>query len=255
MTDSATFRNMVYDDQRQRAYALIEKWTGIKRTVDPRLEWIADQRAYEAYLEVGTHGTSPITHPIQKLMDWTWPLQGTYKGVWENAAWHYYPPSWTNPIDAIIGTTFTTGQKWGWWYSDSHRKNMMEPRATHMGIGFHRVPVSGSSDRWYGILILTMELLMDVVIVNGNTFPDALAAGPLAAKLGAPILLTQRDALPGAVANYLSANRPNRAFIIGGPSAVSDGVMSTVRTWVPTVKRISGTTRYETAIAVAKFGV
>src|SRR3954454_24770787 len=38
-----------------------------------------------------------------------------------------------------------------------------------------------------------------VVIVSGESFPDGLAAGPLAAALAGPVLLTPHDGLPDTV--------------------------------------------------------
>src|SRR4051812_48243684 len=36
-----------------------------------------------------------------------------------------------------------------------------------------------------------------VVVASGEVFPDALVGGPLAARVGGPVLLTQRNGLPG----------------------------------------------------------
>jgi len=42
-----------------------------------------------------------------------------------------------------------------------------------------------------------------VYVTTGQQFPDALAAVPVAAAAGAPVLLVQPDALPGIVAGEL----------------------------------------------------
>ena len=63
-------------------------------------------------------------------------------------------------------------------------------------------------------------------VVTGENFPDALAAGGLAAKKRAGIVLTQRDILPGAIYSVLStpAESPLRVVIIGGAAVITDKV-------------------------------
>lgn len=89
-----------------------------------------------------------------------------------------------------------------------------------------------------------------VVVATGERFPDALAAVPLAAHRG-PILLTRTDALPGATAARIAERAPERAIVVGGPSAVSDGVVAELEQLVGEVRRVSGADRYATAAAVA----
>lgn len=63
-------------------------------------------------------------------------------------------------------------------------------------------------------------------LANGRNFPDALAAGNVAARLGGPVLLVERDRVPGVVDDALDGLRPARLVLVGGPAAVSDGVRS-----------------------------
>jgi len=67
-------------------------------------------------------------------------------------------------------------------------------------------------------------------LVTGENFPDALAAGGLAAKKRAGIVLTQRDNLPGAIYSVLStpSESPLRVVIIGGVAVVTDKVKAMV---------------------------
>lgn len=90
-----------------------------------------------------------------------------------------------------------------------------------------------------------------VYVANGDGFADALAAGPSAAASGAPVVLTRRDALPGAVSSYLSKLRPTRIVVVGGIGAVSDGVMAALRAYAREVDRLAGADRYGTAVAVS----
>ena len=90
-------------------------------------------------------------------------------------------------------------------------------------------------------------------IATGANFPDALAAGPIAARAGGPVLLTGRDAIPGSTATELARLRPQSIFVLGGPGAVSDGVLERLRDFATTgtVTRLWGTDRYATAAAAS----
>lgn len=60
-----------------------------------------------------------------------------------------------------------------------------------------------------------------VFVATGERFPDALAAVPAAASLGAPVLLVQTDRIPEPTAAQLTRLRPSRIVILGGPQAVT----------------------------------
>lgn len=93
-----------------------------------------------------------------------------------------------------------------------------------------------------------------VFIATGANYADALAAGPAAAKLGAPILLTRPDVLPRESSSALESLRPKRVVVIGGAPAVGSVVEETVRGILPsaTVERVAGSNRHQTAQQIAK---
>ena len=92
----------------------------------------------------------------------------------------------------------------------------------------------------------------NAVLVNGRVFADGLAAGPLAARLNGPVLLTQPDYLPMSVAVELQHLGVTSVTVIGGVAAVSDDVLAVARDVTGgAVERIAGNDRYETAAAVA----
>jgi len=67
-----------------------------------------------------------------------------------------------------------------------------------------------------------------VVLANGMDFPDALAGAPLAAALGAPILLVERDSVSEEVCTEVSRLGPEKVMALGGTAAVSDAVLNHV---------------------------
>lgn len=86
------------------------------------------------------------------------------------------------------------------------------------------------------------------IVSTGTAFPDGLAAGPAAARWGGPVLLTQQTLLPAATRTELVRLRPGRIVVTGGPTVVSDSVMSELQTLTAgTVTRIAGPDRYATA--------
>lgn len=91
-----------------------------------------------------------------------------------------------------------------------------------------------------------------VVIARGDNFPDGLAGGPLAYKLNAPLLITQKDSIPAAVAEEIDRLKPQKAYILGGPDVVSDSAKQTLENKGITVERVYGADRAATAAEIAK---
>jgi putative cell wall-binding protein len=90
-----------------------------------------------------------------------------------------------------------------------------------------------------------------VFIATGRAFPDALAAGPAAIRMGGPVLLTQPGSLPGATRDELARLRPARIFVVGGSGVVGDGVISELRAFASQLDRVAGPDRYATAAAIS----
>ena len=92
-----------------------------------------------------------------------------------------------------------------------------------------------------------------VVLTRADTYPDALAGVPLAAKVGGPLLLTSSNSLSTAVraeiVRVLPAGAP--VYILGGTSAVSAAVATTITGLGFVVHRLAGANRFATAVAVA----
>lgn len=67
-----------------------------------------------------------------------------------------------------------------------------------------------------------------VVIATGSNFPDALASSPFAFKNNGVVLLTQKDSLPTVVKDFLSMYKPEKAYVAGGKSVISDSVIDEI---------------------------
>ena len=69
-----------------------------------------------------------------------------------------------------------------------------------------------------------------VVLARADNFPDALAGGPLAAKVGGPLLLTSSGALDDAVKAEIQRVAPkgSTVYILGGSAAIATGVEATI---------------------------
>jgi putative cell wall-binding protein len=89
---------------------------------------------------------------------------------------------------------------------------------------------------------------MDVLIVSGTSFADAMVAGPVAGELGAPVLLSSPSGLTPSTQAYLATLPLAERVIIGGTAAVGDITASQAGT----ADRVAGADRYETAVRVAE---
>jgi len=93
------------------------------------------------------------------------------------------------------------------------------------------------------------------LITTGDNFPDALAAGPLAAADSFPLLLTNTDSLNQYTAEALQALNIQQAIIVGGTSSVSPTVEASIQQSGVSTIRIGGSDRQQTAADLATFAI
>ena len=91
----------------------------------------------------------------------------------------------------------------------------------------------------------------NIVIASGDSYPDALAGGPLAYLLDAPILLVCKSNPDRETLDEITRLGAKHAYILGGIGAVGKNVEEILTSKGLTVERIAGPSRYETSIAVA----
>lgn len=91
-----------------------------------------------------------------------------------------------------------------------------------------------------------------VVLARDTEFPDALAGGPLAVSLDAPILLTRTDSLPADTAAEIDrvTGGDGTVVLLGGELAINADVEAALAADYDVV-RYGGTNRFETAVAIA----
>ena len=91
------------------------------------------------------------------------------------------------------------------------------------------------------------------LLVNGVRTADAAAASPLAAGTTAPLLLTERDRVPGATSEALAATGVEQVLVVGGEAVVSTAVVQSLQAQGYAVRRLAGASRQETAATLGRF--
>ena len=91
-----------------------------------------------------------------------------------------------------------------------------------------------------------------VYIASGANYPDALSAGPAAAKRGGPLLLSTSSGLTAPVAAEVKRLKPATIVIVGGPNSISDAVLGQLHSAAPgaTISRAAGSDRFLTSRTV-----
>ncbi|KUO59011.1 MAG: hypothetical protein APF84_06025, partial [Gracilibacter sp. BRH_c7a] len=91
------------------------------------------------------------------------------------------------------------------------------------------------------------------VLARGDSFADALCAGPLASKFDGPILLTQPRQLNTDTLQELKRLGVRHLFIAGGLGAVSQKVEDDLKAaGITDIERVYGNDRYETSVKIAE---
>lgn len=96
-----------------------------------------------------------------------------------------------------------------------------------------------------------------VIVAASTTFADALAASPVAAHEGLPLVLASPSGLALSTADAIRDMGATRAIVLGGVLSVPPSVDASLTALLGEgkVTRLSGRDRYETAAAIAGFGV
>jgi putative cell wall-binding protein len=89
-------------------------------------------------------------------------------------------------------------------------------------------------------------------VATGGNFPDALSAAAVAARMGAPILLTQSAAVPSVTKDAIASVGATGAVVLGSEAVVTPAAASQLG--VPVTARLGGAGRYDTCRQVVQYG-
>lgn len=114
----------------------------------------------------------------------------------------------------------------------------------------------GGADRYATAAVVSASSIVApasvAFLATGLDFPDALTAGPAAARRHAPVLLTDPLDLPAATADELTRLQPAEIVVLGGPGAISNAVVSQLEAYTSgPVTRLAGPDRYATAALIS----
>ncbi|MDQ2697352.1 MAG: cell wall-binding repeat-containing protein [Actinomycetota bacterium] len=100
------------------------------------------------------------------------------------------------------------------------------------GLGI-TVDRKGGANRWETSVLLASSAYpstaSSVYVASGELFPDALTGTILAARQKSPLLVTFATCLTGTAKNYMISHGTKTATLVGGPVALTDSVLRSVR--------------------------
>lgn len=118
--------------------------------------------------------------------------------------------------------------------------------------GDYRVATAAQVATTYDDTVGTLDGDRTALLAAADRYPDALAAGPLAAGADLPLLLTPSHQAHPAVDDALAALDIERVVVVGGETAVSAEVAASYDDRGYTVERWDGAGRTDTAASVAE---
>lgn len=190
-----------------------------------------------------------------------------------------YPAGWSRAAENVAAGYSPSSVVSAWANSPGHRANLLSSN-TDIGIGVAMHPngriyytqnfgrytttpptppgdvtrIAGS-DRYSTSAQISARAFpggaSTVYVASGANFPDALAAAALAGAADGPLLLVTPGSVPSVILNELRRLRPDRIVVAGGPTVISNSVLTTLRTVSPVVSRVHGPDRYATSRALA----
>lgn len=116
-----------------------------------------------------------------------------------------------------------------------------------------RVERIGGEDRYETAALIAKEVVningkTEVGLASGQSFPDALASSSYLKNKKIPLLLTDPGKLPDATRKFMATMPIDAVTVFGGENAVSSAALM----GLPGVKRLAGSNRIGTALAIAR---
>lgn len=88
----------------------------------------------------------------------------------------------------------------------------------------------------------------ELMVANGYDWSDALSASSIAAKMGIPIILTDKDVLPDSLNSFIGNTSFSKTYVLGDTDLISN----TIQNKLPNSERIVGSNKYERNINIIK---
>lgn len=130
-------------------------------------------------------------------------------------------------------------------------------------LGVSTIERLGGSDRYYTSLEIAKYIdsnlydVENIVVSNGLGEADAMSIASVAGRDRMPIILSRVDKLNDDIYNWLKAEGLNNAYIIGGPTVLSNNIVSLVNGITSSDisgNRLGGANRYDTnAMVIERF--
>lgn len=135
--------------------------------------------------------------------------------------------------------------------------------ATLRSLGVSTIERLGGSDRYYTSLEIAKYIdsnlydVENIVVSNGLGEADAMSIASVAGRDRMPIILSRVDKINDDIYNWLKAEGLNNAYIIGGPTVLSNSIVSLVNGITSSDisgNRLGGANRYDTnAMVIERF--
>ena len=91
------------------------------------------------------------------------------------------------------------------------------------------------------------------IVASSANYPDAMIGAAASDKIGAPVLLTDKDSLSDSTANALNNLGVSEVVILGGPSVVSESVEAEIDSEVESSTRLWGVSEIGTSVQVSEY--
>jgi putative cell wall-binding protein len=87
-------------------------------------------------------------------------------------------------------------------------------------------------------------------VASGESFPDALSGSAAAGRLGGPVLLVEKGAVPTLVSDELRRLAPAKIVVLGGKNTIDDTVTMSLQS-IAITSRVAGADRFAVSAAIS----
>lgn len=91
------------------------------------------------------------------------------------------------------------------------------------------------------------------VVASSANYPDAMVGAAASDKIGAPVLVTDKDSLSDSTSNAIENLGVSEVVILGGPAVVSEDVETEIDSQVNSTTRLWGVSEIGTSVKVSEY--